>query len=28
VQRIFLPRNLDCATGTLDVRQLSSLQLT
>jgi len=28
VQRIFLPRNLDCATGTLDVGQLSSLQLT
>ncbi|MGH3544686.1 MAG: N-acetylmuramoyl-L-alanine amidase family protein, partial [Mycobacteriales bacterium] len=28
VQRIFLPRDFDCPTGTLDVRQLRSLQLT
>ncbi len=27
VQRIFLPRDLDCDTGTLDVRQLRSLEL-
>ncbi|HEX3733506.1 MAG TPA: N-acetylmuramoyl-L-alanine amidase, partial [Mycobacteriales bacterium] len=28
VQRIFLPHNIDCDTGTLDVQRLRAMQLT